>query len=324
MGRPSCDDQHATEVDRLLPSDGNPSPVRKRRKPGVGAILTISTTAALAVVYAVLSPRVIDKHSMRLRLSKAKKFSSDRQLDKLQHMTDKALESTTDLPKDYRPSHQGHTKLKEVSALLDDGVDDGSSFNCTSQVLIMRHCDKEVNAKVNGKTRKIDRRDIFGQRHCSAKGKRRSEYIATLFVEPEEYDNLKAGSGRGPAAVPMLSSPHAGGISGDADAKPQFPAPLRIYALAAERPNRKNLHLNFREIETITPVASKFGIAVDAEYGVNDEGDLAERFFSDLSDRVAGGVDRVLSARVSGGSASATGTDSPMGSQLCNGGLTLV
>ena len=210
MGRPSCDDQHATEVDRLLPSDGNPSPVRKRRKPGVGAILTISTTAALAVVYAVLSPRVIDKHSMRLRLSKAKKFSSDRQLDKLQHMTDKALESTTDLPKDYRPSHQGHTKLKEVSALLDDGVDDGSSFNCTSQVLIMRHCDKEVNAKVNGKTRKIDRRDIFGQRHCSAKGKRRSEYIATLFVEPEEYDNLKAGSGRGPAAVPMLSSPMPG------------------------------------------------------------------------------------------------------------------
>lgn len=327
MGRSSY--QHVTEADQLLPNDGNPTPVCKRRKPGsVGAILAVSTFAALAVVYAALHPKeVVDRHLMRRRRSKAQKFSPGRQLDKLQHMTDKALTSVTDLPKEYRPSHEGQTKLKKRSVLMDDEDDDGSSFHCTSQLLIMRHCDKEVKFKVNGKTRKTDNRDFFGNRHCTAKGERRSEYITTLFVEPEEYDNLKAaGSGRAPTAVPMLSSPLAGDSSSDApgaaDAKPQFPVPLRIYALSAERPHRKKFHLNFREIETITPVASKFGIAVDDEYGVNDEGDLAGRFFSDLSNRVAGDVDRVLSD--GGGSASSTGDDSPLGSQLCNGGLTLV
>ena len=339
MGRSSYDDQHVTEVDQLLPSDDNPSPVRKRRKPGVGTILTVSTFATLAVVYAILSPRVIDKadkHSMRR--SKAQKFSPDRQLDKLQHMTDKALKSMTDLPKEYRPSHEGgkrRTKLDKLSGLLgveDDEDDDvGSSFHCTSQLLIMRHCDKDVNVSVNGKTRTTDNRDIHGNGHCSAKGERRSKYIASLFVDPDEYENLKlngAGSGRVPAAVPMVSSPLASGNSTDApdaaDAMPQFPAPLRIYALSAERPKRdptRKFHSNYREIETITPVASKFAIAVDDDYGVNDEGDLARRYFSDLSDRVAGDVDWVLSAGEDVGS---RGDDSPLGSQLCNGGLTLV
>ncbi|KAL7531463.1 hypothetical protein ACHAWF_003781 [Thalassiosira exigua] len=194
--------------------------------------------------------------------------------------------------------------------------------------MIMRHCDKEVKVRIHGKEHTTDKRDKFGDRHCSAKGKRRSEYIATLFVEPDEYESLlEKQSGKREVAdgippVPMIKSSLRKVSSAAAPKKPQFPTPLKLYALAPERPANKpsKVHDNFREIETITPLSEKFDLDVDERFGVYEEGDLASDFFEKLSERVTGEVGMMKRAY--------NGTDSSVAaearSSLCDNGMTVV
>ena len=119
---------------------------------------------------------------------------------------------------------------------------------CTSQLMIMRHCEKDSEVK-------------GPNRHCSVKGKKRSEYIATLFAEDLAHED---------------------------EAAPSFPIPTHLYALSKERYKHKYLdHNNLREIETLTPTAKKFGLTIDKRYGVCDEGDLALSYFDTLSKNVA-------------------------------------
>lgn len=70
--------------------------------------------------------------------------------------------------------------------------------------------------------------------------------------------------------------------------KPQFPTPIKLYALSDSR----NKHHNFREIETITPLAEKFGLGVDGRFGLYDEGKLATDYFESLSMNVLSNVYR--------------------------------
>jgi len=60
-------------------------------------------------------------------------------------------------------------------------------YQCSSHLLIMRHCEKQVEISIHGEISSTDKRDFFGDRHCNARGKERSAYIATLFEDPEDY-----------------------------------------------------------------------------------------------------------------------------------------
>lgn len=165
-------------------------------------------------------------------------------------------------------------------------------------------------------------RDKHGGRHCSAKGKARSEYIATLFVDPDDYQQLVEDNGKevadGIPPVPMIKSSLRKVSSAAAKKKPQFPSPLKLYALSPARPAGKpsKYHENFREIETITPLSNKFHLDVDERFGVNEEGDLATHFFENLSKSVTENVEMMMRTSKNN---TAVG-----GEILCNNGMTVV
>jgi hypothetical protein len=163
---------------------------------------------------------------------------------------------------------------------------------CSSQLMIMRHCEKEEKVIVGGEVQKTDTEDMFGNRHCNSKGKARSEYIATLFVDPESEKQAKINTD-GASDVPMTNT-----FDLEASIKPQFPSPMKLYALSEARyKNEAEDHKNFREIETLLPTASKFYLTVDNRFGVRDEGDLAKDVFETLRKSVAQSVDNALTMK---------------------------
>ncbi|KAL3826289.1 hypothetical protein ACHAXA_004607 [Cyclostephanos tholiformis] len=232
------------------------------------------------------------------------------QLHELQLSTENALMSI--LPNDTlaRIYSQGTSssrhpagKLHELTTghhvdRFDGESRDGGVLRCTSQVMIMRHCDKEVELGVRGHKVTTDAHDSRGNRHCSSTGKARSEYIATLFVDPHDYQKLVGGGDRagGPRKeddvyvppVPMVKSTLNRVSKVASSRKPQFPTPLKLYALSPERDNegRGKFHENYREVETITPLSRKFRLDVDERFGVGDEGDLARDYFLELGNSV--------------------------------------
>jgi hypothetical protein len=74
--------------------------------------------------------------------------------------------------------------------------------------------------------------DPDGNQHCSYLGHERAHFLPTLF-------------------------------GGDDN---KYPVPSMLYALAAQR---KHEHFNFREIETLVPLANKYGLPIQADYGSN-------------------------------------------------------
>ena len=208
-------------------------------------------------------------------------------------LTEHALTSTIPL---YTSTHkQSHHPKGKVHELHGGHHKEDNVFHCTSQVMIMRHCEKIPLEKKHGDT--IDK---HGNRHCSAKGLDRSKYIATLFVDPSEYQDLVEEDNNNPTedGIPPVPFIKSNGFEGKVSSpsskqKPQFPTPLKLYALSAGRPRgskQKIHHENFREIETITPLSDKFNLKVDERYGINQENELAADFFASLTDSVSKNV----------------------------------
>ena len=163
-------------------------------------------------------------------------------------------------------------------------------------------------------------RDEHGNRHCSAKGADRSKYIATLFVDPSEYQDLVEDNPT-EDEIPPVAFIKSNGFEGKVSSpsskqKPQFPTPLKLYALSAGRPRgskQKIHHENFREIETITPLSDKFNLKVDERYGINQENELAADFFASLTDSVSMNVQNMK-----------MGILKDKHSNLCKSGMTIV
>lgn len=325
--------QRPTEIDSLL-SNGHSSHGydskseehsvvdyrRRRRSVLAGATIIAGTTLALSLLstYFPFSPR-----------GGQFQFDPNEQRGTLQLLTENALSSIWPNVT-YRSSNgsNGHHPRGKVQVI--DGKrnthNNDNVFRCTSQVMIMRHCDKEVKLNIHGHKRTTDMRDKHGDRHCNAKGKARSEYIATLFVDHDNYHELLDGNGYkvkdGIPPVPMVKSTFSKVHSSAASKKPQFPVPLKLYALSAKRPSDKpsKEHANYREIETITPLSNKFHLDVDERFGVEEEGLLAKDFFQSLSESVT----QSLKMKSQSSSHNSNTVEEGLGKTLCNGGLSVV
>jgi hypothetical protein len=197
--------------------------------------------------------------------------------------------------------------------------------------MIMRHCEKDVKTRdKNGRIRIHDRRDIFGDGHCSPKGTERSAYIATLFVENDEFLSLLNGTKAtvddlSDEGVPPIPTVNASNSPTDANViKPQFPSPLKLYALNEARYNKNPMkeHKNFREVETVIPLAEKFNLVVDDSFGVNQEGDLANDFFTGLSESVKMNIDRIVHR--TDVSPERESQDEMRSLRLCQNGMTVI
>lgn len=115
---------------------------------------------------------------------------------------------------------------------------------CQTSLVLMRHCEKAGTDE----DAVWETEDSSGNRHCSVVGFQRAKYIPTLF-------------GDGPDSI--------------------WPLPAHLYAMGRGRPGVK--HLNFREIETITPLKEKSGVGIDAGFSVGEEQKLAGDFFARLA-----------------------------------------
>jgi len=325
--------QQATEIDRLLTTPistrksyynkNNDSESRHGR-------FIVAGAATLALVFSVHW-----HHNHKVHKDKTN-FKAKDQLGALQKLTENSLmgvlsasaaafNSTPSLGKHH------HSKGKaEIIGVADKnlkqvGLKENDIFHCTSQVVIMRHCDKVSKVTIRGKKQMTDTIDRFGDRHCSAKGKRRSKYIATIFVDPDDYqalvvdeDHMKKKSKKEgmPPPVPMIESSLCKVSNAAARKKPQFLSPLHIYALSSER----GKHKNCREIETVTPLSKKFHLDIDDRFGIYEEGDLASDIFENLSKSVTQDVDMMM--RLSPNAADSSVTVDK--SSLCSDGMTLV
>lgn len=311
-----------TEIDSLLSigrssshgyeSNSNDGYCRRRRRSILaGATILAGMTLALSL----LSSQLPFLHSNE-------PFNPKEQRGTLQLVTESALSS---IWPNITFRNNGHSRgkvqvINSKTNLKND--DDHGVFHCTSQIMIMRHCDKAVKLDIHGHKRTTDMRDKHGDRHCNAKGKERSEYIATLFVDHNNYHELVDGNGYkvkdGIPPVPMVKSTLRKVHSSAASKKPQFPVPLYLYALSPKRPGDKpsKVHANYREIETITPLSNKFHLNVDERFGVEEEGLLASDFFKSLSESVT----QSLKMKSPPTNSAVEG----LGKTLCDGGLSVV
>ena len=228
------------------------------------------------------------------------KYNPKSQLNQLNILTQTSLDKMllNNIPLLGRTRNEQSNRHKHGKMNIITGKDvNPKVYHCTSTLMIMRHCDKGVKVKRHGHSKIIDSKDSDGDRHCNAKGKARSSYIASLFVEPHKYEklihnNMKRSHATAIPPVPMVSSSlrknNKVGYT-PAKKKPQFPTPQKLYALNDSR----HKHRNFREVETITPLADKFGLGVDDRFGVYEEGLLAKDYFERLSESVMHNVEKM-------------------------------
>ena len=352
-----CESRQPTESDRLLPS---PLSERISYKPTTNNDGQALKRQRYIIAGASLLTLVFSVHSIlpASQYHQGNRYKPKEQLSTLQQLTENALLMSA-LPS----SHQSHHPKGKVNVVKDEkhnhhhdknnnSNNEDYMFHCTSQVMIMRHCDKKrVKYFHHGKEKTIasDTKDKDGDRHCSAKGIDRSNYIATLFVDPENYQELVEGSTShhhhkhdehsalqdGIPPVPFIKSNGFEGkvASASSKIKPQFPTPLKLYALSDERgpASKPSRHRNYREIETITPLSNKFHLDVDTRFGVKEEGELASDFFGSLSKSVQQNVKKMRKKKFGYTNAAKEEEDDEDGSSndilsthLCNSGMTVV
>jgi len=124
---------------------------------------------------------------------------------------------------------------------------------CESTVILMRHCDKTTDA--DGVTHHD------GNSYCSWVGRERAFFFADLFAEAR-ISGSDPNNTQPPPLIP-----------------PRWPAPSKIFALTDERIEDDDLGAksHYREIETVMPLAHKFGLDIDV-YGF-DVNTLAADYF---------------------------------------------
>ncbi|KAL3793754.1 hypothetical protein HJC23_013316 [Cyclotella cryptica] len=319
----SANTMQPTETDSLLPTsstasrDGRTPPNRKSWR-----LLFCGISAAGVIGFSCNRPL---GH---------RGYQPNRQINQLNALTQTSLDALLDVPKLGRPNPTSHAQSRKrrhgkMNILTEQDVSP-KVYHCTSTLIIMRHCDKGVTVKRHGREFKVDSEDSDGDRHCNAKGKARSEYIASLFVDPLKYQKLVQNLGLSRTTIPpvpmVASSLQRDRSVGNRPAKekPQFPAPIKLYALNDSR----HKHRNFREVETITPLADKFRLDVDERFGVYEEGDLAMDYFATLSESVLSNVQRLARrGNVTDDSSREAEYHTPDDSdveRLCHNGMTVV
>ncbi len=155
-----------------------------------------------------------------------------------------------------------------------DNDDSDSNSQCRAAIVIIRHCEK-------GKIKE----------HCNDIGFQRADYIATLFGG----DNNDDGSNDVASGVHVIENANQKNTGNDdsddddddddgdkvhlitsSDAK--WPAPSYLYATNPGQ--RKNTKVrNYREIETIQPLATKLSLPINSKYGMNNKDDLTNELY---------------------------------------------
>lgn len=335
--RSNMSNERATEIDQLLPT---PTDTRQHYHYSLqqNRHRLIVYGASFFALFSAIYFCMVRPFKHKYHQTRERSYKPSEQLRVLNYLTQSSLgDILIDLPPN-KASNGGNTASKQNNQDVLLSIDSThfssnniDTYECSSQVMIMRHCEKDVKTRdKNGRIRIHDRRDIFGDGHCSPKGTERSAYIATLFVENDEFLSLLNGTKAtvdklSDDGVPPIPAVNASDSPADASViKPQFPSPLKLYALNEARYNKNPMkeHKNFREVETVTPLADKFNLVVDESFGVNEEGDLANDFFTSLSDSVKINIDRILHR--TNVSREGESQDDMKKLRLCQNGMTVI
>lgn len=228
-------DSVATEIDQLLPVDkrkthsvNNLSRNVRRRPLTVANIAVMMIVALIYIFRSEFKPQSIFHNHDRT-------YIPSKQVLVLNDLTTSRINSEK---KDKFYATQSKKKESMTINVKTINV-------CTCQLMIMRHCEKDKEVKIDGVVQTKDTTDIFGNRHCSTEGKARSDYIATLFESAARaVRNTDIA-----IDAPMMNTSEE-----ESSTKPRFPPPLKLYALSQARfKGDTEQHKNFREIETLRP-----------------------------------------------------------------------
>jgi len=128
---------------------------------------------------------------------------------------------------------------------------------CEGTVVLLRHCEK-------GNIRE----------HCNYQGYERSVYLASLFGSDDDDDSSQPQQHQHDTTSLFHNAPPIQLLEGY-----RWPKPSYIFALnpgARRNPKKKN----FRELETIMPMAEKFNMTVDSSYTTLQTKKLARKIQS--------------------------------------------
>uniref|UniRef100_A0A7S0AWN3 Uncharacterized protein n=1 Tax=Minutocellus polymorphus TaxID=265543 RepID=A0A7S0AWN3_9STRA len=131
---------------------------------------------------------------------------------------------------------------KQIDMLNDATISGNVKSGCQSTLVIMRHCEFTT-------AEDAEVLDEEGNQHCSATGLARADYVPSLF-------------GHGA----------------------RWPLPSKLYAMKRDREGvrEEDNYLNYREIETLTPLADKAEVDINSSFSDGGERQLALEYFDDL------------------------------------------
>jgi hypothetical protein len=164
----------------------------------------------------------------------------------------RARANQTVIPLASIPSHQLRLLNEKITK---------AHRGCESTVLLIRHCEKFGPDTVSREEEDeyIPEEDRLAEEeekvdHCSYLGMERAHFFASLFGSTTSSSN-------------------------STQPPPRYPLPTELYALSKDRGN----HNNWREMETLEPVASKASIPIDMRFGHADRDALANDVFERLA-----------------------------------------
>lgn len=131
---------------------------------------------------------------------------------------------------------------KQIELLNEATLPGAVKSGCQSTLILMRHCEFTT-------AEDAEILDEEGNQHCSATGLARADYFPSLFG-----DGVK------------------------------WPLPSKLYAMKRDREGvrEEDNFLNYREIETLTPLADKSEVGIDSSFSDGGERQLALEYFDDL------------------------------------------
>ena len=134
----------------------------------------------------------------------------------------------------------GQRNIKKLSLLTHQT--NNITAGCETTILLMRHCEKLGD----------DTTDNNGNEHCDYIGHQRSYWLPSLF---------------GDKSTSTLDDNNSTTTTTSTNSHARWPIPSYLYALSPVRENR----MTYRQVETLLPLANKFGLYINADYPTNNE-----------------------------------------------------
>jgi hypothetical protein len=220
---------------------------RKRRLWLIGSLVIVLIVISCLVVVPAMPQRAHNNKRTRAFPNSTTTTDNDNNVPSNNNVSDPQLQKDLlNHPKKLRHMTNGTTTTDDIHHTTTTTTNATSlselHSGCEATVLLIRHCEKTGPLVTDAK----------GHQHCSYLGWERSYFLTTLFGNSS---NTEDDGSTSPTPLPR-----------------RWPLPSLLYALSPKRrsssssSNEHEQEYNFREWETLMPLASKYNLPVHVQY----------------------------------------------------------